>query len=163
MVATRSGGGNVEPMTAEEVQKHPEFPHVYWDLEPEKEEKIEVAAGRGGPFKLEYQLHGHGPTKIVWIMGLGGIKQTWQRQTRDFGHTDGDKYTCLIFDNRGMGASDKPLLRYTTSEMAKDVVELLDHVGWKEQRSIHVVGISMGGMISQELVRFSRPKTYESC
>ena len=52
-----------------------------------------------------------------------------------------------------MGESDKPLLRYTTSEMAKDVAELLNHVGWQDSRSIHVVGISMGGMISQELVR----------
>ena len=82
-----------------------------------------------------------------------GIKQTWQRQTRDFGHVEADKYTCLVFDNRGMGESDKPLLRYTTSEMAKDVVELLNHVQWQDSRSIHVVGISMGGMIAQELVR----------
>ena len=90
-------------------------------------------------------------------MGLGGLKRTWQRQTKDFGHTEADKYTCLNFDNRGVGDSDKPLLRYTTSEMAKDVVELLDHVGWTEPRSVHVVGISMGGMISQELVS---PKRY---
>lgn len=69
---------------------------------------------------------------------------------------------CFVFyfgsdgqpSNRGMGESDKPLLRYTTSEMAKDIVELLDHVGWKDERSIHVVGISMGGMIAQELVGF---------
>lgn len=52
-----------------------------------------------------------------------------------------------------MGESDKPLLRYTTSEMAKDVIELLDHVQWQGTRSVHVVGISMGGMIAQELVR----------
>lgn len=88
-------------------------------------------------------------------MGLGSYMKTWQRQTKDFGHTEADKYTCLIFDNRGMGESDKPILRYTTSEMAKDIVELLDHVGWTEPRSVHVVGISMGGMISQELVRCS--------
>lgn len=85
-------------------------------------------------------------------MGLGGYMNTWQRQTRDFGHLQGDEYTCLIYDNRGIGQSDKPLLRYTTSEMARDAVELLDHVGWTEDRSVHVVGISMGGMISQELV-----------
>ena len=82
--------------------------------------------------------------------------QTWQRQTKDFGHTEGDKYSCLVFDNRGIGESDKPLLRYTTSEMAKDVVELLNHVGWTEERSVHVVGISMGGMIAQELVPMFR-------
>lgn len=77
--------------------------------------------------------------------------KTWQRQTKDFGHTQADEYTCLIFDNRGIGESDKPLLRYTTSEMAKDVIELLDHVGWTADRSVNVVGISMGGMIAQEL------------
>ncbi|KAK4892219.1 hypothetical protein LTR27_009228 [Elasticomyces elasticus] len=139
-------------LSVNEVLKHPEFPHTNWDLKAEKEEKINVAAGRGGPFKLSYELHGHGPRKIIWIMGLGGYKKTWQRQTKDFGHTEADKYSSLVFDNRGIGESDKPLLRYTTSEMAKDAVELLDHIGWTEKRSVHVVGISMGGMIAQELV-----------
>lgn len=50
-----------------------------------------------------------------------------------------------------MGKSDKPLMRYSTSEMAKDVIELLDHVGWDADRQIHVSGVSMGGMIAQEL------------
>lgn len=72
--------------------------------------------------------------------------KTWQRQTKDFGHLEGDKYSMLIFDNRGIGDSDKPILRYTTSEMAKDVVELLDHVGWRDPHSVHVIGISMGGV-----------------
>ncbi|KAK4634024.1 Putative aminoacrylate hydrolase RutD [Fulvia fulva] len=145
------GGMGPKPLTAEEIQRHPEYPHVHWKLKADSKGKIDVAAGRGGPFKLAYELHGHGPTKIVWIMGLGGFMKTWQRQTKDFGHSEADKYTCLVFDNRGMGESDKPILRYTTSEMAKDVVELLDHVGWKDERRCHVVGISMGGMISQEL------------
>jgi pimeloyl-ACP methyl ester carboxylesterase len=77
----------------------------------------------------------------------------WQRQTKDFGHTKGDQYSCLVIDNRGIGQSGKPLMRYSTSEMAKDVLEILDHIKWTEKRSVHVIGISMGGMISQELVR----------
>ena len=85
-------------------------------------------------------------------MGLGALKWYWQRQTKDFGHDEGQKYSCLIFDNRGMGDSDKPLLRYSTSEMARDLLELLDNVGWTGERSVHVVGISMGGMIAQEMV-----------
>ena len=88
-------------------------------------------------------------------MGLGGFISTWQRQTKDFGHDHSDKYSCLLFDNRGMGKSDKPLMRYSTSEMAKDILELLEHVGWTSSRQLHVVGISMGGMIAQELVGFS--------
>jgi pimeloyl-ACP methyl ester carboxylesterase len=57
----------------------------------------------------------------------------------------------LILDNRGMGGSSKPLMRYSTSEMARDLLEVLDHVGWTAPRSVHVCGISMGGMIAQEL------------
>lgn len=86
-------------------------------------------------------------------MGLGALKWYWQRQTQDFGHDQSSKYSCLIFDNRGMGESDTPLMRYSTSEMAKDTLELLDHVGWTGPKSVHVVGISMGGMIAQEMVR----------
>lgn len=139
------------PLTAAEILAHPEYPHTQWDLKPTSAGRVEVAAGRGGPFKLAYEVHGHGPRHIVWIMGLGGLKKTWQRQTWDFGHLQKDRYSCLVFDNRGIGDSDRPLLRYTTSEMARDTLELLDHVGWTAARSVHVVGISMGGMIAQEL------------
>ncbi len=86
-------------------------------------------------------------------MGLGGIMWMWQRQTKDFGHTRGDRYTVLVYDLRGAGQSGKPLGRYSTSDMAKDTVELLDHVGWTGERQVHVIGVSMGGMVGQELVR----------
>lgn len=87
-------------------------------------------------------------------MGLGAFKWYWQRQTRDFGHDQSSKYSCLIFDNRGMGESDKPIIRYSTLEMAKDILELLGDIGWTSLRQIHLVGISMGGMIAQELVNW---------
>jgi pimeloyl-ACP methyl ester carboxylesterase len=50
-----------------------------------------------------------------------------------------------------MGKSDKPLLRYSTSEMALDLIELLDHLGWTAPNSLNISGVSMGGMIAQEL------------
>ena len=139
------------PMTVEELKKHPEFPHVRYDLTPNRKGTISVAKGRGGPLDIAYEVHGHGPKHLVWIMGLGSFQSAWQRQTKDLGHAKASQYTCLLFDNRGMGGSGKPLSRYSTSEMAKDTLELVDHLGWTEDRELHVIGVSMGGMIAQEL------------
>ena len=33
--------------------------------------------------------------------------------------------------------------------MAQDVVVLLEHIGWTSERELHVVGVSLGGMIAQ--------------
>ena len=94
-------------------------------------------------------------------MGLGAFKTAWQRQTKDFGHDQASKYSCLIFDNRGMGESDKPLMRYSTSEMAKDTFKILDHLGWTHKRQLHIIGVSMGGMIAQEMA-FQEPERIAS-
>lgn len=75
----------------------------------------------------------------------------WQRQTLYFGHEKGYTYSSLVYDNRGIGLSDKPVMRYSTCEMAKDIIEILDHIGWTETRQLHIMGVSMGGMIAQEL------------
>lgn len=140
------------PLTAAQILQHPEYPHVIWDL-PRREGVARVAQNRrGGPINISYELHGHGPRKILFIMGLGGLRSSWQRQSKDFGQTRGEEYTVLVLDNRGIGGSDKPYRRYSTTEMARDTVELLDHVGWTEERSVNIVGVSLGGMIAQEMV-----------
>ena len=43
--------------------------------------------------------------------------------------------------------------------MAEDVIVLLDFIGWTERRSVHVVGISLGGMIAQGALATSSPKS----
>ncbi|KAL8328127.1 hypothetical protein RB597_004111 [Gaeumannomyces tritici] len=142
---------SAEFATVEEVLKHPAFPTSTWRLVPTRSGRLPVAEGRGGPLKISWEIHGSGPIKIAFIMGLGSFKTSWQRQTLYFGHEHGDKYSVLIMDNRGMGESDHPILRYSTSEMALDALEVFDHAGWSADRSVHIVGVSMGGMISQEL------------
>ncbi|KAL7939715.1 Alpha/Beta hydrolase protein [Trichoderma chlorosporum] len=137
--------------SAEETFNHPAFSSVIWDLEPHRNDVLEVAKSRGGPVKIAWEIHGDGPIKIVLIMGLAGVKTSWQRQTKYFGHDHSSEYSVLILDNRGMGGSDRPLGRYTTSGMAADIVEVLDHVGWTAEREVHVVGLSLGGMIAQEV------------
>jgi pimeloyl-ACP methyl ester carboxylesterase len=46
----------------------------------------------------------------------------------------------------GVGDSDVPLqLKYSTSDMAKDTLELCNHLGWTKQKQLHIIGVSMGG------------------
>ncbi|KAI0121140.1 Alpha/Beta hydrolase protein [Xylariales sp. AK1849] len=137
--------------SAEDIKNDPAFPTAVWQLDPHQRGLLPVAADRGGPVDIDWEIHGDGPTKVVWICGLGFIKTSYQRQTMHFGHYNGTRYSVLILDNRGMGGSGKPLARYSTSEMAKDIVEVLDHVGWTSPRQLHICGLSMGGMIAQEL------------
>ena len=53
------------PMTAEELLKHPEYEHTIWDLEPTQKAKLPVAAGRGGPLNIAYEVHGRGKIHLV--------------------------------------------------------------------------------------------------
>ncbi|KAJ7286044.1 alpha/beta-hydrolase [Mycena rebaudengoi] len=98
---------------------------------------------------LYFEIHGTGPEKIVFIMGLNSSSFAWLTQVEHFGRMS--EYSLLVFDNRGVGHSGVPRGPYTTSGMAEDAIVLLDHVGWTAKRDIHVVGISLGGMIAQEL------------
>ncbi|KAI9051999.1 hypothetical protein LZ554_004253 [Drepanopeziza brunnea f. sp. 'monogermtubi'] len=140
-----------QPLRAAEILAHPSYPDALWKLTPTKRGVLPVAADRYGPIDIDWEVHGSGDIKVIWIMGLGSFKSGWQRETLHFGHEHGDKYSSLIFDNRGMGKSGKPLMRYSTLEMAKDCIELLDHLGWTSNRQLHIAGVSMGGMIAQEV------------
>lgn len=54
------------PLTAAEIEKHPEFDKVVWDLKPAKRGKATVAEGRwGGPMNINYEVHGNGPIRLV--------------------------------------------------------------------------------------------------
>ncbi|KAF4967588.1 hypothetical protein FSARC_4885 [Fusarium sarcochroum] len=145
----------------QETLDHPAYPGTIWALEPHSQGKLSVANGRGGPVGIAWEIHGQGPIKLVLLMGLAGVKTSWQRQTKYFGHDRSDKYSVLIIDNRGMGGSDKPVGVYSTSGMALDVIEVIDHLGWKGEREINLVGISMGGMMAQE-VAIRIPKRLQS-
>ncbi|KAF0544476.1 alpha/beta-hydrolase [Gigaspora margarita] len=98
--------------------------------------------------KIYYEIHGRGPNKLFFVMGLNTTSGSWEYQVKYFGaHPD---FQVCIFDNRGVGWSDAPSGLYSTSQMAQDAIGLMEHLEWTE--NIHVIGISMGGMIAQELV-----------
>src|SRR5262245_63310974 len=93
---------------------------------------------------INYELEGKGPETIVLVNGLADDITTWFGQAPDFLAAG---YRVLRFDNRGIGKSGRPKGPYTTALMAQDAKALVDHL---KIRDFHLVGVSMGGMISQE-------------
>jgi pimeloyl-ACP methyl ester carboxylesterase len=57
-------------------------------------------------------------------------------------------FDCIAYDNRGSGRSEAPVRPTSIPELAGDAVALLDFLNIE---STHVYGLSMGGMIAQEL------------
>jgi len=57
-------------------------------------------------------------------------------------------FRVLRFDTRGHGASEAPVGEYTMDQLAADAHALLDALGVER---FHFVGLSMGGMIGQQL------------
>jgi len=57
-------------------------------------------------------------------------------------------FECITYDNRGSGRSGAPLHPTSMAELAADAARLLDAL---EIDSAHVYGLSMGGMVAQEL------------
>ena len=45
--------------------------------------------------------------------------------------------------------------------MSEDVIALLDVLGWTEKRSLHLVGLSLGGMIAQGELRILVPHNFD--
>ena len=93
---------------------------------------------------IYYETHGEHGEPVLLIMGLGADAHAWEFQVPDFSA----RHRVVLVDNRGVGRSGKPAGQYTTSQMADDALAVLDALGI---RRAHVVGISMGGMIAQEL------------
>ncbi len=96
--------------------------------------------------RIAYGVRGSGPP-LVLIMGYRLSSLAWPL---NFIEALAERFTVVLFDNRGTGTSDKPTSGYEISNMAVDVSGLLDHLAIAQA---HVLGYSMGGAIAQEFVR----------
>ena len=92
---------------------------------------------------MNYRDVGRGEP-LVLIMGYMGTGDNWMFQGRPFRK----RFRVVTFDNRGVGKTDRPDGPYTTRMMADDTAALMDHL---EIDRAHVLGVSMGGMIAQEV------------
>jgi pimeloyl-ACP methyl ester carboxylesterase len=91
---------------------------------------------------LYYEEHGSGEP-LVLIMGFTVSSIGWHWNVPAFA----EDFRTIVFDNRGVGQSDKPDAPYSMQMFAEDTVGLLDGLNIDKA---HVFGISMGGMIAQE-------------
>jgi pimeloyl-ACP methyl ester carboxylesterase len=127
-----------------------------------------MAAIEANGITIEYDIHGAGDGEpLLLVMGLGGQLIAWPLEFVDALTARG--FRVVRFDNRDIGLSTKidapvPTRRktimsamsrrfakdaaYTLDDMAADAAGLLDALGIEQA---HVVGASMGGMISQTL------------
>jgi 3-oxoadipate enol-lactonase len=96
-----------------------------------------------GDIEMFYVEAGQGEP-LVLIMGFGGDHLAWGLQLPAFA----ERYRVIAFDNRGVGQTDAPDHPYTIRMMAEDTAGLMDKLGVGRA---HVLGVSMGGMIAQEL------------
>jgi pimeloyl-ACP methyl ester carboxylesterase len=99
--------------------------------------------GECGEVRIYYEVHGQGPT-LMLISGLSGGTWSWYGQMPAFERD----YQTIVFDNRGAGRSSMPPGPYRVEQLAADALCLLDQL---QVDKAYVMGLSMGGMIAQEL------------
>lgn len=94
--------------------------------------------------RLAYSLRGTAGTPVLLIMGFGMRGWLWRNQVEALSQ----QHRVAFYDHRGVGESERLSGRLHMRDMAADALRLLDELEW--QRA-HIVGVSMGGMIAQEL------------
>jgi aminoacrylate hydrolase len=81
---------------------------------------------------------------LLLIAGLGGSSEFW----RSIGRLLSPTFRVICFDHRGAGRSDRPVQEYSVESIARDVTDILDHLGVKRS---HIIGHSTGGAVAQIL------------
>lgn len=103
---------------------------------------------RVGEIEMYYVEAGAGEP-VVLIMGFSGDHTAWGLVFRALAA----HHRVIAFDNRGAGRTDAPDAPYSIPMMAGDTFGLMDALSVE---SAHLIGVSMGGMIAQEMA-LARP------
>jgi pimeloyl-ACP methyl ester carboxylesterase len=93
--------------------------------------------------RLYYESHGEGDPLLL-VMGLGTDHLAWALQLRDWTK----RHRVIVFDNRDVGQSSYAEGPYEVADMAADALGLADAL---DLDSFHLLGMSLGGAIAQEM------------
>jgi 3-oxoadipate enol-lactonase len=94
---------------------------------------------------LYYERRGSGEPLLL-IQGMSGTHVSWGEPFR--AALDAAGLETVAYDHRGIGRSAAWREPFSIVDLAEDAAALLDELGWE---TAHVLGISMGGMVAQEL------------
>lgn len=97
-----------------------------------------------GDVELWYERAGAGPP-LLFSGGTGG---DLRRRPNALEGPLVARFDVVAHDHRGQGRSSRPDRPYTMADYVDDTVAVLDAVGWER---CHVMGVSFGGMVAQEL------------
>lgn len=100
---------------------------------------VETTSGQ----TIYYEEHGEGEP-LLCVMGLSADTLAWALQVPAFS----ERHRTVIFDNRDVGQSSMADGPYEVADMARDALDLADSLGLD---SFHLLGVSMGGAIAQEI------------
>jgi pimeloyl-ACP methyl ester carboxylesterase len=103
-----------------------------------------MPTARIGELELDYERSGSGPPLLL-IMGMSGTALHWGDAFLDALRRE---FQLITYDHRGVGASSRLEGALTITQLARDASGLL---GALEVAQAHLLGISMGGMVAQEL------------
>lgn len=93
--------------------------------------------------RLYYEVHGEGEP-LLCVAGITCDTLVWIPQIQAFAAAQ----RTVIFDNRDAGQSSMAEGEYEIADMARDALALADHL---ELDAFHLLGVSMGGAIAQEM------------
>jgi 3-oxoadipate enol-lactonase len=93
--------------------------------------------------RLYYEVHGEGEP-LLCVAGITCDTLVWIPQVQAFSAA----HRTVIFDNRDAGRSSMAEGEYEIADMARDALALADHL---ELDTFHLLGVSMGGAIAQEV------------
>ena len=102
----------------------------------------ETKYARVGDLRLAYQKWGDGPRMMIIPDLISNVDVMWEHElySRTLEHI-GKHMTCVYFDKRGIGLSDRFDEDPTPTQRIDDVVAVMDAVGWDRA---HVLGTSEG-------------------
>jgi pimeloyl-ACP methyl ester carboxylesterase len=99
---------------------------------------------RVGDIDIAYKMFGKGDP-ILLIPGFSMTKEMWGPILDDLG----ENHTVIVFDNRGIGETTAGNKSFSMEQFVNDTAGLIEALDI--EKPIDILGLSLGGMISQEL------------